>query len=218
MQSASENIRIGTGRLERIARGVQRASGTVPIPKMLIENLDLVYGIRALQKKGKGLDIPLWTMSRPTAYRLVKRAMDHAGIVGKQATGKGIRLRRGDGHGKEAAANPRIISAHGPHRHQNHGNISLGGGKRGAAGGNRCLGRVVSRGCKPEPPKFPSKPCVLKSWHLSQLTRSIGQQNNRVDVITMLTRFRNNGKIVHVTTLFLLKRGWFYENNSKKDW
>lgn len=64
---------------------------TVPVPEMLIENLDLVYGIRALQKKGKGLDIPLWTMSRPTAYRLVKRVMDRAGIVGKQATGKGLR-------------------------------------------------------------------------------------------------------------------------------
>jgi len=64
---------------------------TVPVPGVLIENLDLVYGIRALQKKGKGLDIPLWTMSRPTAYRLVKPVMDRAGIVGKQATGKGLR-------------------------------------------------------------------------------------------------------------------------------
>lgn len=27
---------------------------TVPVPEMLIENLDLVYGIRALQKKEKG--------------------------------------------------------------------------------------------------------------------------------------------------------------------
>lgn len=64
---------------------------TVPVPEVLIENLDLVYGIRALQKKGKGLDIPLWSMSRPTAYRLVKRVMDRAGIVGKKATGKGLR-------------------------------------------------------------------------------------------------------------------------------
>ena len=30
-------------------------------------------------------------MSRPTAYRLVKRVMDRAGIVGKQATSKGLR-------------------------------------------------------------------------------------------------------------------------------
>jgi len=57
----------------------------------LIENLDLVYGIRALQKKQKGLDIPLWSMSRPTAYRLVKRVMDRAGIVGKMATGNGLK-------------------------------------------------------------------------------------------------------------------------------
>jgi len=55
------------------------------------------------QKKGKSsypvplaLDssihgCPLWTMSRPTAYRLVKWVMARAGIVGKQATGKGLR-------------------------------------------------------------------------------------------------------------------------------
>lgn len=30
-------------------------------------------------------------MSRPTAYRLVKRIMDRAGIKGKQSTGKGLR-------------------------------------------------------------------------------------------------------------------------------
>lgn len=64
---------------------------TVPVPEVLIENLDLVYGIRLMQKKQKGLDIRLWAMSRPTAYRLVKRVMDRAGIAGKQATGKGLR-------------------------------------------------------------------------------------------------------------------------------
>ncbi|MEW8288513.1 MAG: site-specific integrase [Candidatus Thiodiazotropha endolucinida] len=30
-------------------------------------------------------------MSRPTAYRLVKRVMDRAGVKGKQTTGKGLR-------------------------------------------------------------------------------------------------------------------------------
>jgi len=64
---------------------------TVPVPSILIEHLDLVFDIRAQQKKGKGLDTPLWSMSRPTAYRLVKRVMDRAGIKGKQATGKGLR-------------------------------------------------------------------------------------------------------------------------------
>lgn len=72
-------------------RAKQAQFRTVPVPEVLIEQLDLVYGIRLMQKKQKGLDIPLWTMSRPTAYRLVKRVMDRAGIVGKQATGKGLR-------------------------------------------------------------------------------------------------------------------------------
>ncbi len=63
---------------------------TVPVPAVLIEQLDLVFHLRKLQKSGKNLDKPLWPMSRPTAYRLVKRVMDRAGIQGKQATGKGL--------------------------------------------------------------------------------------------------------------------------------
>ncbi|MEW8646575.1 MAG: site-specific integrase [Candidatus Thiodiazotropha endolucinida] len=64
---------------------------TVPVPKDIVKDLDFVFGVRKMQKQGKKLDDPLWTMSRPTAYRLVKRVMDRAGIKGKQATGKGLR-------------------------------------------------------------------------------------------------------------------------------
>jgi len=67
---------------------------TVPMPETVIEHLDLVFNIRTLhrdKKRQKDLVKPLWPMSRPTAYRLVKRVMDRAGIVGKQATGKGLR-------------------------------------------------------------------------------------------------------------------------------
>ncbi len=64
---------------------------TVPVPPLLIEQLDLVFDLRAKQKRSQELDNPLWTMSRPTAYRMVKRVMDRAGIAGKQATGKGLR-------------------------------------------------------------------------------------------------------------------------------
>lgn len=63
----------------------------VPVPSVLIERLDLVFDIRAKQKKDKDLDKPIWSMSRPTAYRLVKRVMSRAGVKGKQATGKGLR-------------------------------------------------------------------------------------------------------------------------------
>ncbi|MCU7886171.1 MAG: site-specific integrase [Candidatus Thiodiazotropha sp. (ex Lucinoma annulata)] len=64
---------------------------TVPVPQFFIEHLDLVFDIRARQKRGIKVDEPLWSMSRPTAYRLVKRVMERAGIKGKQATGKGLR-------------------------------------------------------------------------------------------------------------------------------
>jgi site-specific recombinase XerD len=43
-------------------------------------------------------------MSRPTAYRLIKRVMSRAGIEGKQATGKG--LRHGYGVAMVTAARP----------------------------------------------------------------------------------------------------------------
>lgn len=64
---------------------------SVPIPGELMEHLDLVFGIRSIRTRQKELEKSLWSMSRPTAYRLVKRVMDRAGITGKQASGKGLR-------------------------------------------------------------------------------------------------------------------------------
>jgi integrase/recombinase XerD len=64
---------------------------TVPVPFKVVDGLDLVFGIRKTQKRGKNLEKLFWPMSRPTAYRLVKRVMERAGIEGKQATGKGLR-------------------------------------------------------------------------------------------------------------------------------
>jgi hypothetical protein len=64
---------------------------TVPALNKLVDDLDLVFGIRKTQKRGKDLDKLFWPMSRPTAYRLVKRVMDRPGIEDKQATGKGLR-------------------------------------------------------------------------------------------------------------------------------
>jgi integrase/recombinase XerD len=64
---------------------------TVPVSPRLLENLDLVFSLRTRQREpGKDTE-PLWPMSRPTAYRLVKRVMQRAGIEGRQATGKGLR-------------------------------------------------------------------------------------------------------------------------------
>lgn len=66
---------------------------SVPVSLRLIENLDLVFGLRQLQQKKDSLAAksPFWSMSRTTAYRLIKRVMARAGIDGKQATAKGLR-------------------------------------------------------------------------------------------------------------------------------
>ena len=64
---------------------------SVPIPRSLIEGLDLFFDIRNRQRKQQRLKEPLFPWSRPTAYRLVKRVMDRAKINGKRATGKGLR-------------------------------------------------------------------------------------------------------------------------------
>lgn len=70
------------------ARG--RAKGpqyrTVPVPHALCEQLDLVFDLRRLAG-----DTPLWPVSRTTAWRMVRRVMQRAGIEGPQASPKGLR-------------------------------------------------------------------------------------------------------------------------------
>jgi len=61
------------------------------VPKELIEHLDLVFRVRGVQERGKDITDKFWNISRPAAYRMVKRVMAHAKIKGKQATGKGLR-------------------------------------------------------------------------------------------------------------------------------
>ena len=51
-----------------------------------------MFNLRARQRRpGANRDATLWAMSRPTAWRLIKRVMARANIQGRQATGKGLR-------------------------------------------------------------------------------------------------------------------------------
>jgi integrase len=75
----------------------------VPVPERLIDQVDLVIDVRRVQGTAAG-GARLWSMSRPTACRLIKRVMIRAGIEGKQATGKG--LRHGYGVAMVTAARP----------------------------------------------------------------------------------------------------------------
>lgn len=64
---------------------------TVPVPSRLIEDIDLVFNLRTLQRKSKTRALPLWTLGRTSAWRMVKKVMQRASIEGPQATAKGLR-------------------------------------------------------------------------------------------------------------------------------
>lgn len=97
-----DNVRIDAGeivirslkkrKLDTKGRERKPQFRAVPVLNSLLEHLDLVFALRASARSGLGKgEKLLWPMSRPTAYRLVKRVMDRAGIMGAQATGKGLR-------------------------------------------------------------------------------------------------------------------------------
>ncbi len=62
----------------------------VPVRRVLIEHLDLAHGLRRRQFQ-KQFHQPLWTYSRVTAWRHIKRLLDEAGIRVAQASPKRLR-------------------------------------------------------------------------------------------------------------------------------
>lgn len=64
---------------------------SVPVPERLLSEVNLTFHVRKRLRNKRERNKPLWTMSRPTAWRMVKRVMDRAGIEGPQATTKGLR-------------------------------------------------------------------------------------------------------------------------------
>lgn len=67
---------------------------SVPVPASLIEQLDLVYGVREIQKRGNAteLDTRIWPWTRVWGWKKVKAVMDAAAIVdGPHKTAKGLR-------------------------------------------------------------------------------------------------------------------------------
>lgn len=77
--------------LKKRRRGVYRA---VPVPKSLLDTLDMVHGLREAHKRHKKaiLDAALWPCSRVTAWRQVCAVMIAAGIPdGPHRCPKGLR-------------------------------------------------------------------------------------------------------------------------------
>jgi len=63
----------------------------IPVPESVIDELDLIFHLRKRMKNINDNKKPLWSISRTTAWRYIKKVMDRANIVGLQATGKGLR-------------------------------------------------------------------------------------------------------------------------------
>lgn len=81
--------------LKKRRRGIYRA---VPVPREVVDALDLVHGVREAARRGR--DKKLWTLSRTSAWRVVRFAFAAAGIQGAQASPKGLR----HGFGVQAVA------------------------------------------------------------------------------------------------------------------
>ena len=76
--------------LKKRKRGVYRAA---PMPPELLDTLDMVHGVREMQKRGSArLDERLWPWNRMTAWRRMEEVIDAGGIgEGPHACAKGLR-------------------------------------------------------------------------------------------------------------------------------
>jgi integrase len=74
--------------LKKRRTGLYRA---VPVPGSVLDALDLVHDLKALQRRPHARKTHLWPWSRVTAWRRVAAVMDRAGLDGPQATPKGLR-------------------------------------------------------------------------------------------------------------------------------
>jgi integrase/recombinase XerD len=75
--------------LKKRRAGVYRA---LPVPHALVDMLDLVHGLRALQgRPDRGRHARLWPLSRMTGWRRVRDVMAQAGIRGPHGSPKGLR-------------------------------------------------------------------------------------------------------------------------------
>ncbi len=63
----------------------------VPVPPDHLDSLELVHGIRLVQKRRRKAGSQLWDWSRSTGWRRVCEVMEIAGIKGPHATPKGLR-------------------------------------------------------------------------------------------------------------------------------
>ena len=128
--------------LKKRRRGVYRA---VPVPPGLLDQLDLVHGVREAQKRGRGhADRPLWPWARNTAWRHVKAVMLAADIPdGPHRSPKGLR----HGYGVHAISSGvplnMLSQMDGPRHARGDGDLRQRARRRGAGHRRPDVGWVV---------------------------------------------------------------------------
>ncbi len=93
----SEALAVTHGRVDYVKKGVvfktlKRRKSVfrfVPLPERFLTKLDDVHHVQDVQKRLPGAKI--WSFSRTTGWRAIVDVMEEAGIVGVQATPKGLR-------------------------------------------------------------------------------------------------------------------------------
>ena len=63
----------------------------VDVPDRLIDEIELVFDLQRHLRQVNSQPFTLFPMSRTTAWRLIKRVLNRAGVAGSQATPKGFR-------------------------------------------------------------------------------------------------------------------------------
>jgi len=63
----------------------------VPLPPELMAALDQQFGLSTIRRDPRDADHRLWSWSRTTAWRVIKRVMQHSGIAGRHACPRGLR-------------------------------------------------------------------------------------------------------------------------------
>ena len=63
----------------------------MPVPPAVLDALNLVHHLKALQQRARTRRTRLWPWGRPTAWRRIARVIREARLDGPQATAKGLR-------------------------------------------------------------------------------------------------------------------------------
>jgi integrase/recombinase XerD len=126
--------------LKKRRKGMYRA---VPVPPALLDTLDMVHGLREIQRRGRRreLDQPLWAWSRTTAWRRVVAVMQQADISeGPRSQGAAPRLRHSC---CEQGGPPQYaLEVDGPRHYRNDGYLCQR--RRPRAASHRCPHVVLS--------------------------------------------------------------------------